>query len=80
MRLPPHPDPLPLRGGEGVRWRRWFRCGKHLAVRRLAPQSERTVGERFPLSPSEGERAGPSPRRSGFGRAGGVRGQAVRLA
>jgi hypothetical protein len=63
----PHPGPLPLRGGEGVRWRRWFRNGKHLTVGRLAPPTARTDGRRFPLSPSDGERAG-------------VRGEAVRLA
>src|SRR6266540_205392 len=66
-RLPRHPGPLPLRGGEGVRWRCWFRAGKHLIVGRLAPPTARTNGRQFPLSPSDGERAG-------------VRGQAVRLA
>src|SRR6266496_897568 len=56
--LTPHPSPLPLRRGEGVRWRRWFGDGKHLVVRRLAPPTARTDGWRFPLSPSDGERAG----------------------
>jgi hypothetical protein len=32
--------------------------GKALAVRRLAPSIERISDQRFPLSPSEGERAG----------------------
>src|SRR6266487_1658467 len=33
----PSPQPSPPPRGEGVRWRRWYRNAKHLAVGRLAP-------------------------------------------
>ncbi len=57
-RLPPHPGPLPLRGGEGEstagrphRWRRKSSNGLVLAIAEPTAPTDS-------LSPSEGERAG----------------------
>src|SRR6266540_744771 len=63
----PSPRPSPLRGGEGVRWRSGFRNGKPLIVGGLAPPTARTGRRRFPLSPSDGERAGVRGAAGSFG-------------